>query len=506
MKKIQLNENYKKIISLIPKDSTVLDLGCGRGNPFIGSNFSLLVGVDLFKKKFHMPEHDLVLYYDIKNIDSLVSENSFDTIVLIDTIEHLKKEEGIKLLKDCEKIGKKKVIVFTPNIWTENQEPTRNSEMWSYKNPYNLHKSLWKIKDFTDLGYSIIPCQKEYILAEKRLDKEKQILLPNWTHRSDRAGGAETVYFYLKKVFPNAELISGTSLFSSKKCQDLIKELDNYLIMRYKNNKNMIVIRDAEFGGILDISMIPQIAVFGNPYKAISEQVLEQLGIEAKVYDDWLIDFSKKINVKKKIATSNFMANEMKKVGLKTDYVIPNCVDTDVFKPVGDKKTLRTTYTIPQDKKVGIWVGSDTPVKNFQMLSNLISCFQNIFWILVTKDNFKIPFENTKIFYNIDSKTLNDLHNCADFFILTSPIEGCGIAALEAMSANVPCILSKAGYFWDFWDKRIGLQVDWNNFDEHADAIQNIDKIKTNSREVILERKLDYTNWEKQWKEVVDSL
>lgn len=162
----QKNSNYIKIMSLIPKDRTVLDLGCGNGQSFIGANFPALVGVDIWKKKFYMPEYDVVYIHDIREINKLFPEKTYDVITCIDTIEHLEKEEGFKLIDDAERIALNKVIFFTPRKWSENKDHTENPEYWSYGNKHNYHKSHWTEKDFTDRGYEIIP-NKNYILAQK---------------------------------------------------------------------------------------------------------------------------------------------------------------------------------------------------------------------------------------------------------------------------------------------------------------------------------------------------
>ena len=164
----QGDSNYIQIMSLIPKDRTILDLGCGSGHPFIGTEFPVLIGVDVWKKKFEMPEYDQVWFHDIKKITELYPQKFFDVVTCIDVIEHLEKQEGFKLLEDVEKIAWDKIIIFTPKKWTENKEAVENENYWSYGNKYNYHQSHWTEKDFIDRGYEIIP-NEDYILAKKEL-------------------------------------------------------------------------------------------------------------------------------------------------------------------------------------------------------------------------------------------------------------------------------------------------------------------------------------------------
>ena len=99
---------------------------------------------------------------------------------------------------------------------------------------------------------------------------------------------------------------------------------------------------------------------------------------------------------------------------------------------------------------------------------------------------------------------MRDLYNCTDFYILTSPVEGCNHTIFEAMACGIPCIVSWAGYFWDFWDRRAGYKVNWDNFQEHARIIKVINVKKTNPRQVIIDQKLDLESWKKTWEEFID--
>jgi len=108
------------------------------------------------------------LCYDIRKINELFYEKSFDVVTAFDAIEHLEKEEGFKLIKDAEKIARKKVIFLTPEKWDYNKKAVENESYWSFGNLSNLHKSLWTEKDFTDLGYTRRK-YKGYILVEKEI-------------------------------------------------------------------------------------------------------------------------------------------------------------------------------------------------------------------------------------------------------------------------------------------------------------------------------------------------
>ena len=329
-----------------------------------------------------------------------------------------------------------------------------------------------------------------------------KILLANWTHRHNVSGGTESRYSYLKQIFPEAELISCIDLFNDGKTkiknhEDLARKMDEYYIKRYEEDKNIMIIRDASVGGVLDTSHIPQITMFANPYKSLGE--FFDFGSE---YWKRLIELQKKAKNTVKVATSTFMKKDMKKNGLTPNKIISNPIDIDFFKPL-NKKELRKKYKIPNDKKVGIWVGaSDNPIKNIRMIFQLIGIV-DVFWIMVFKNDTKTNEKNVRVFHNVDKKTMRDLYNCADFFILTSPIEGYGMVTFEAMACDIPCIVSSAGYFYDFWDERIGLNIEWNDLLSHIGAIKIIDKIKTNPRQVIIDRKLDLKTWKEKWEKLV---
>jgi len=71
----------------------------------------------------------------------------FDTILLLDVLEHLTKEDGEKIIRCLEEIARKQVIILT----TVGFIPQRSL----HGNIFQEHKSGWVPKEFKKLGYKV---------------------------------------------------------------------------------------------------------------------------------------------------------------------------------------------------------------------------------------------------------------------------------------------------------------------------------------------------------------
>ena len=148
-----------------------------------------------------------------------------------------------------------------------------------------------------------------------------------------------------------------------------------------------------------------------------------------------------------RVTNSNYMSNMYSELGDFT--VIPLGVNSELFHPM-DKIEMRKKYNIPKDKTVKIFVGSQHPVKGFDKITKMINENQDIFWILVLKDN-KIPDgHNYKVFVKVSQNILSELYNCADVCVSRSVAESFGLALVEAMFCNIPVDVPKVGIFWDW--------------------------------------------------------
>jgi hypothetical protein len=147
---------------------TILDVGCGWGkwgslirtcwyrtSKGKGNTLpDLLIGADLFlpslkRVKSHKIYDDVVLCHAAF---LPFKKNIVDVVLAIETLEHIAKHEGTKVLNELERTSKETVIISTPNC-SPYREGTMGPEGF---NPYDAHISKWGVKDFRLRNYSVL--------------------------------------------------------------------------------------------------------------------------------------------------------------------------------------------------------------------------------------------------------------------------------------------------------------------------------------------------------------
>lgn len=131
----------------------ILDVGCGWGQPMkimqLNKHGFHVIGVDIFRPYLieakRNKTHNEYVLCDVRKLP--FKQKSFDTVLCMEVIEHLEKEEAIRLIEDMEKIARKKIIITTPvGFWVDYG---RNG------NPYQIHKSGFYPEDFKSKGYNV---------------------------------------------------------------------------------------------------------------------------------------------------------------------------------------------------------------------------------------------------------------------------------------------------------------------------------------------------------------
>ena len=136
--KVQISSLFNEVK---PHWKKGVDLGVGRGEalPILREYTEYLIGVDHAESEIKFAKgYDELTIADIKEYNIPVD---VDVVFLFDVIEHLYRQDGIKLLTRLQVMSS--VIITTPGRYFE--EAGRGQR----------HVSLWTINDFQKLGYNV---------------------------------------------------------------------------------------------------------------------------------------------------------------------------------------------------------------------------------------------------------------------------------------------------------------------------------------------------------------
>lgn len=354
-----------------------------------------------------------------------------------------------------------------------------------------------------------------------------EILIANWNLQKEALGGQESFFKTLAEAL-NAKMVSYTKAESTYKnylfsdAFNIVYRgyvIDNYLKW-YENLFNpKLIIRNSAVGGFMEFKT-PQIIIFQDPYYSIFNKMLEE-GIFLSICEHYLACINLQQRTAKQgktVAVSNFMKRDMELCGIKCDKVIEEGIDTEKFKPVENKEELKKMHGLPLDKKIGIAVTKFTITKGWDILAKLINKFPDIHWIVIMteKKGSKPKLKNVTLAEQVNPEIMQRFYNCADFFINTSPVESFGLSSVEAASCNLPIIVYKTGWAWDWWDEKLGIRVDdWNN-ESFEKAVQEmysilnknsekVDNIIYSPRKIIIERGFTKEVMTKNWKDFIDN-
>ena len=150
----------------VRETEVVLDIGCG------------IVPMNYFRPKLHLmvepwKEYSDILSYRHHGDKSVVilrtgglealqmlADNSVDSIFLLDVIEHLEKEDGQKIIIECERVAREQVVIFTPLGFMPQHVAHGQKDGWGLGGAnMQEHRSGWEPEDFSD-AWTFYICDK----------------------------------------------------------------------------------------------------------------------------------------------------------------------------------------------------------------------------------------------------------------------------------------------------------------------------------------------------------
>jgi SAM-dependent methyltransferase len=130
---------------------TILDVGCGHHSSIAGiTKNALRVGLDHYEPYISRSRSQSIHnFYILSDATALPFEtNSFDCALATEVLEHLHKQEGLRMIEEMERVAKKKILLTTPNGFLPTY-PGPND------NPDEAHLSGWAVDELKSLGFKV---------------------------------------------------------------------------------------------------------------------------------------------------------------------------------------------------------------------------------------------------------------------------------------------------------------------------------------------------------------
>jgi Methyltransferase domain len=142
---------------LYPKQriSTILDVACGLSLKSQYLEADIRVGVDIYRPylaKIDAKVPFTTVVADVRKLDEVFIERSFDLVLMLDIIEHIEKDESLALLKTAERLAKVAVNIETPEGYVP-----QNIDIWGHGgDEFQTHRCGWEKAELEALGYQVL--------------------------------------------------------------------------------------------------------------------------------------------------------------------------------------------------------------------------------------------------------------------------------------------------------------------------------------------------------------
>jgi hypothetical protein len=171
----------------------VLDLGPGiRPQAFIKPYVHICVDahrpyLERIKQRLSGDPKYVLINATWDQVTAMLPDKSVDTVFALDFIEHLEKPDGLRMLREAERVARRQVVVHTPHgFFPQSYEDPSKPDRWGLDGGYwQTHRSGWSFEDFGEL-WDIVCC-RDYVLFDENDRPMDQPMGAIWAFRNLRA-------------------------------------------------------------------------------------------------------------------------------------------------------------------------------------------------------------------------------------------------------------------------------------------------------------------------------
>jgi len=170
---VHLSSLRAEILKRIVQAGQVVDIGCGIcPQNLVEPQLHLCVEphktyVDTLQSLHGSNDRLLVINATWDQAMALLPSKSVDAVYALDFIEHLSKEDGIRFVREAERVARRQIVISTPlGFYPQSYSEPGQVDRWGLDGTeWQHHKSGWLPEDFSP-EWQFVICQ-EYFLSDQ---------------------------------------------------------------------------------------------------------------------------------------------------------------------------------------------------------------------------------------------------------------------------------------------------------------------------------------------------
>lgn len=122
-------------------------------------------------------------------------------------------------------------------------------------------------------------------------------------------------------------------------------------------------------------------------------------------------------------------------------------IDTERFSP-GDAASSRAAFNLPKESPIGLFVGSEHPMKGFPVVQSLMGRLPEVHWVLALRGGAPEAAAgrpNATVLRDVSHDEIPSLYRAADFSVCPSLYEPFGYVVAEALACGTSVIATPGG-------------------------------------------------------------
>lgn len=216
------------------------------------------------------------------------------------------------------------------------------------------------------------------------------------------------------------------------------------------------------------------------------------IGTQKRALSSWQTSLIKKLSAPHTFVMSSTMVDDLQTLNIKSQ-ILNIGIELDRYKPVENKKALRTKYKLPENKNILLHVGHIRESRNIRWLIDVQKALSNVQVVIVgststsSEDNLHKELSQAGVIIIRDYlPDVSELYQLSDYYcfpvVINTAAMEVPLSVLESMASNIPVLTTKFGRLTELFQED-DYYVYVENASDIIDKIQNGFGEQCNNRE-----------------------